>query len=194
MREVAQGIADRLGFRLVDEDIVMKAAADAGVEPHVVADVERRQSFMDRILGGFATSSDASSFVFAGGGGYLGVEGLPLSEELRDLIRSAIEETADRGDAVIVAHAASHALASREDVLRVLVTASRETRCARVAAARGLGEKEAAQQVDDGDAGRADYLRRFYGEKSELPTHYDVVVNTDRVPVEAAVAAALAAV
>ena len=50
-----------------------------------------------------------------------------MSDELRNLIRMAIEETAERGNVVIVAHAASHALAGRYDVLRVLVTASAET-------------------------------------------------------------------
>ena len=46
---------------------------------------------------------------------------------------------------------------------------------------KGLDTKEAEKAVEDADAARADYLRRFYGEKAELPTHYDIVVNTDRV-------------
>jgi cytidylate kinase len=111
-----------------------------------------------------------------------------MSDELRVLIRHAIEEAADRGNAVIVAHAAAHALGDRDDVLRVLVTASRQTRCERVAADHDLSERDAAQVVDDGDAGRLDYIRRFYGEKAELPTHYDLVVNTDRLSVDEIVA------
>ena len=125
--------------------------------------------------------------VFAGGGGYLEPE-VPVSDELRDLIRQAIEETAARGDAVIVAHAASHALAARADALRVLVTASPATRCARVAAEQGLSEKDAAaHRLGRRTRTGLDYLKRFFGEKSELPTQYDVVVNTDRLsPAEAA--------
>ena len=187
MRDVAQGVAERLGFSLVDEAIVMRAAAEAGVEPQVVENVEKRQSFMDRLLDTFATSSDASALVFAGGGGYLAPESVPLSDDLRDLIRQAIEETASRGNAVIVAHAAAHALASHDDVLRVLVTASRDTRCARFAAEQGLAEKDAAHAIDESDAARLDYLRRFYGERSELSTHYDLVVNTDRLSSQQAV-------
>ena len=141
MSEVAEGVAGRLGFSLVDEAIVIRAAQEAGVDPQVVEDVEKRQSFLDRLLDSFATSSDASALVFAGGGGYLAPEGVPMSEELRDLIRHAIEEAADRGDAVIVAHAAAHALSERDDVLRVLVTASRETRCARIAAGRASARR-----------------------------------------------------
>jgi CheY-like chemotaxis protein len=43
-----------------------------------------------------------------------------------------------------------------------------------------------ARAVNNSDAGRADYLKRFYGISEELPTHYDLVVNTDAVSVEQA--------
>jgi len=194
MREVARGVAAGLGFSLVDEEIVMRAAAEAGVEPRVVADVEKRRSFMDRALDALASSSDATAFAFSGGsGGFVAPDVLPVSDELRDLIRVAIEETAARGNAVIVAHAASHALASQPDVLRVLVTASTDVRCARVASERDLSEKDAGRAVDAADAARADYLKRFYGAKAELPTQYDVVVNTDRVSSDDAVSLVLLA-
>lgn len=61
----------------------------------------------------------------------------------------------------------------------MLVTASPETRARRIAEARGLDESEAAKVVKDEDAARADYLKRFYKLDRELPTHYDLVVNTD---------------
>ena len=94
---------------------------------------------------------------------------------MRALIREAIEEVAARGNVVVVAHAASFALAGREDTLRVLVTASPETRAGRYEGS-----------IKDSDAARADYLRRFYGVEHELPTHYDLVLNTDVVSVEKA--------
>jgi cytidylate kinase len=181
MREVAASVAGSLGFSVVDEAIIMRAAAEASVDPSVVADVEKRRSFIDRALTALSASGDATAMMFSGGtGGYLETE-RPVSDELRNLIRVAIEETAARSDVVIVAHAASHALAEQENALRVLVTASTEARRARVAAEQGLSEKDAARVVAESDANRADYLRRFFGEKTELPTHYDVVVNTDRL-------------
>lgn len=187
MREVARGVAERLGFALVDEEIVFRAAAEAGVEPQVMADAEKRRSFMERALLALGNTD------LSGVGGFV-VPETHVSDELRDLIRSAIEETAQRGSAVIVSHAASHALASQPDVLRVLVTASPSIRRARVASERDLNEKDAARAVDQSDAARADYLKRFYGAKSELPTQYDVVVNTDRLlPDEAVLLVALAA-
>ena len=32
-----------------------------------------------------------------------------------------------------------------------------------------------------GDANRADYIKRFYRVAPELPTHYDIVLNSDRL-------------
>jgi cytidylate kinase len=185
MREVAQGVAAKLKYAVVDEDIVLSAAEAADVDPSVVADAERRKSFIERTLTGFGAGADSSAIALAGGMGYQA--GMGLGEDLRGLIIQAIEETADRGKVVIAAHAASHALASRADAIRVLVTASPETRRARVAEEQGLGEKDAARAIERSDTARADYLKRFYGARRELPTQYDLVVNTDRLTPDEAV-------
>jgi cytidylate kinase len=87
---------------------------------------------------------------------------------------------------VIVAHAASYAIGRGDTILRVFVTASPETRTTRVAEAEGLDQAEAARAIKESDAGRADYLKRFYDVREESPTHYDLVLNTDAVPVEQA--------
>lgn len=180
-QEVAQLAARWLDFRLIDEDILTRAAAEAGVEREVVADLERRKSRVMSLLEGFASAGLAAGYVPAPN---VLSEGEPASDELRGLIRSVIEEVADAGSAVIVSHAASMALGEREDVLRVLVTASPRVREQRLAAGLGIDEKEAARTVKQSDAARADYIRRFYGVGAELPTHYDVVINTDQLSPE----------
>jgi cytidylate kinase len=176
--EIAQLVAERLGLRIIDEAIIARAAQEAGVEHEVVADVERRKSFIASLFRDLGTSA---GFVAAGSGYPVVDEDSLSTDDLRTLIRTAIEETADQGDVVIVSHAASIALAEREDVLRVFVTGSPEARAARVAATRGIWDDAADKQIADADAGRADYFRRFYDLRRELPTHYDLVVNTDRI-------------
>ena len=167
--DVGRLVASSLGFDYVDEDIVSDAAQRGGVSPEDVADAERRQSFLRRWLAELGTGAAVESYGIA-----------PISagappDDMRGLIREAIEQVAARGNVVIVAHAASFALADREGVLRVLVTASTETRSARYEGS-----------VEDSDAERADYLRRFHGVEHELPTHYDLVVSTDVISVERA--------
>jgi len=178
----AQLVADGLGFRLIDEDIVTRAAVEAGVDQEVVADVERRKSALVRLIEGLGPAGMGTGYVTASPEslGY----GQPVSDELRGLIKSVIEETATAGKVVIVSHAASLALANRDDVLRVFVTASPQTRERRLATVLGVDEKEAARTLKRSDAGRTDYIKRFYGIGAELPTHYDIVINTDKLTPE----------
>jgi hypothetical protein len=182
-QEAAVSVAGALGFRLIDEDIVAKAAVEAGVEQEAVADVERRKSALLRLVESLGASGLGAGYVLAPP---VPVQDQPGSDALRGLIRSVIEETAAAGGAVIVSHAASLALGERDDVLRVLITASTPTREARLASALGVEGKEAARTLKRSDAGRADYIKRFYGVGEELPTHYDLVINTDKVAPEAA--------
>jgi cytidylate kinase len=108
------------------------------------------------------------------------------SDDLRLLIQAAIHEIAKDGRAVIVAHAASITLATRGDVVRVLVTASAETRARRLVAAQRVALEAAAAVVATSDRHRRDYFRRFHDIRQELPTHYDLVVNTDVITPEQA--------
>ena len=91
------------------------------------------------------------------------------------------------------AHAASMALGKSESVLRVLVTASTSTRVRRVAEFERLVPEEAERRVADSDRERRDYFERFYQLREELPTHYDLVVNTDVLSTPQAVSIGLAA-
>jgi hypothetical protein len=171
--------AKSLGLRLIDEDIVTRAAVEAGVDRDVVADVEQRKSKLVRLLEGLGPVGMGTGMVPE-----LPPSGQPPSDELKGLIKSVIEETAAGGDVMIVSHAASLALAEREDVLRILVTASPQTRRSRLATSLDIDEDEAARAIKRSDAGRADYIKRFYGIGTEQPTHYDLVINTDRLSPE----------
>jgi cytidylate kinase len=181
--QTAQLVAERLGFRYIDDEIIAQAAAKGGISPADVADEEKRKSAMSRIVGEFGRAAVPDSYgIAAMSRPYEEVS----SEAVRSLIQDAIEETADRGDVVIVSHGASFTLSRRPDVLRVLLTASPETRMGRLSESRGLDPKEARKAIKAADAARSDYLRRFYGVEAELPTHYDLVVNTDVLSVEQA--------
>ena len=175
--EVGRLVAERLGFLYVDEDIVAGAAARGRIDPGDVADEERRKSLAIRLLEAMAHGG-GEAWAVGGSAPLLAGEELG-TDEVRALIRETIEQTAARGNVVIVAHAASWALPAGPKILRVLVTASPGTRAQRLSGAEGLDEKQAARAVKDADAGRRDYLKRFYEVGEELPTHYDVVVNTD---------------
>lgn len=189
---VARTVSQKLSFRLVDEEIIQRAAEREGVDAAVVADAERRQTFLERLFDSFAIAPLPDMMTFAPGfflarGAHETVGGLVGTEQYRQLIRDVVRETADQGDVVIFAHAAAIALGGRDDILRVLVTASPATRAARLAAVYALDPSRADAELKESDASRRAYLRDFYGVTTELPTHYDLLINTDKLaPVDAA--------
>lgn len=182
---IGRTVADRLGFRYIDEEIITLAAEKEGVDAALVADTERRKSFLARLFSGLGEGPVDVGVV---GSGVLVPEAVmtPRSENLRIVIVEAIHDTAERGQAVIVSHAASIPLAGRADVLRALITASFDTRVKRVARDGRRGTTDPARFIRDNDAGRADYFQRFYRIEHELPTHYDLVINTDALTADEA--------
>jgi len=143
--EVGRLVAERLGFLYVNEEIVARAAAKGGVDAADVADEERRKSLAARALNAIAQGGGEAWTL--GAVGPLSSREEPDSDDIRSLIRETIEQTAARGKAVIVAHAASYAIGHGDGVLRVLVTASPETRTTRVAEAEGLDQAGAARAL-----------------------------------------------
>jgi hypothetical protein len=166
-REIGELLARRLGFRYVDDGIVVSGAGAGQLYPEAVAVAESPGA-------GRKLEVDFHRF--------------EPTEHVRELIRDAIRTTADEGKVVIVAHAASFALEGRDDVFRVLVTAPTDSRRARIAA-----DGRTPKSLQQADKAREQYLKRFYGVSRELPTHYDLVVNTERLSADRAVDAIAAA-
>ncbi len=192
---IGRHVAAALGYTYADEEVIALASEKAHLDPELVEQAEHRPSVLGRLLDALATRPGIDAPLPEGVYYLPTAEPLPLStgDDLRALIREAVLEIAARGRAVIVAHAASFALGARPDVLRVLVTASPPTRAARLAATReGLDARAAARAVRDSDKDRAHYLRSFYEVRQEQPTDYDLVLNTDTLAVDAAVATILA--
>lgn len=196
--DVGQLLAQRLDFRYVDEQIIRRAAQQAQVDPALVARAEHRQPLLRRLLEKMPRGADVA--------GMVAMATVPVraaaspapgpradAADLRAMIQATIHEVAGAGQAVIVAHAASMALANVAGVLRVLVTASADTRVRRVAERERLVHEEAERRIATSDRERREYFQRFYKLPEELATHYDLVVNTDVLTIAQAADVVLAA-
>jgi cytidylate kinase len=176
---IGREVAQQLGFGYLNEAIVAEAAKIRGVDPAMISDAEQRKSLFSRLAeAALRAAPDMSSPPKL----YAFDETDMMLWDIRDAVRDA----ADRGNVVLVAHAACYACAGRSDVLRVWVTAPPSTRASRLASALGLSDKEAVKSVRQSDAGRASYLKKVYDIDEESDTDYDVVINTERLTTDAA--------
>ena len=95
-------VADTLGYRLVDEEIVQQAAESNGVSVEELADAERRTKVIDRLTRNLALAGGAAGLM-AAGAGTIDLMGGADPKSLRALIQKSIHETAARGETHFVA-------------------------------------------------------------------------------------------
>src|SRR6476469_132977 len=65
---VGRMVADSLGYRLVDEEILQQAAESSGVSVDELADAERRTKVLDGLLRNLAIAGGAAGVMSPGGG------------------------------------------------------------------------------------------------------------------------------
>jgi len=181
--EIGRLVARELDFRYVDDEIITKASEYAGVSPETVARVEQSQSLITRILEAMEASATLEGVAVTWQAAPVVVE----SRLYQNLIQRVIRETAEAGHVVLVAHGTSVPLANTSGVLRVLVTASPAVRAERLMALTDVGEPQAKKAIEYSDRERQKFFRRIHDLRQELPTQYDLVVNTDRFTVPEAV-------
>jgi len=181
--EVARRVAEALGWRLVDNDLVERIAARAGLSSEEVAGIEERTpSFIERLAQVLAT---ATPELFPPTTGTVP----ELSEAtLVRITEAVVTEAAAQGRAVLVGRSAPAVLARERDALHVKLVASRPFRI-RVAAARlGLELKDAERVTQQTDAQRERYHREHYAREWSDPVGYHMVLNTERLGYEGAAA------
>lgn len=95
---------------------------------------------------------------------------------------------------VIMGRNATVILADRPNTLHVLLTGDVEDRVKRAAQRLGISEAESAKRRAHEEDLRRQMSRTLYGWDPALPDRYDMLINTSRVPVDAAVDAIVDAI
>lgn len=167
--EVANLAGKRLGFKVLDRELVEQLAEQLEVSPRMLQlmDETRSNWFRDAILSLVEPRLvEQASYV-----GMLG----------KVMLLAAYD-----GKVVFVGRGANFLLPPKAG-LRVLVVGSRADRMRRVREREGLDLKGAERRLAELDQGRADYIRRnFYADVND-PAHYDLVVDTSAFGVDGAV-------
>jgi len=180
---VAQRVADLLGWRAVDNELVERVAAEAGLAPEDVARREERApGFVQRLARALVAGTPD-----AGPGPAIAVPITVLAEP--DLVRvteRVVAQIAAEGRVVLVGRAAAAVLATEQEALHVRVVASREYRIHVAAERLAVSPEEAARITDDTDKNRARYHREYYKREWADPVGYHMTLNTETLGLDGA--------
>ncbi len=196
-------VAQRLGYRYLDREILHRAAADAGYPDErmveALAEHERSRSFIFKILETLGRMSPVPmlpSATMREGQAYAEVMGSLIDERLiaeqertaaaekyAELIRRVIESYAEVGNVVIAGRGGQAILRHRRNALHVRVYGSPEARARALMAAEGISWEEAEGAIQQSDRSRARFLQRQFGVAWDDPSLYHLSINSDAVSV-----------
>ena len=172
---VAARVAATLGWRVVDNELVERVAARAGLTPGGRGPAGGAGLHVHRAPGSRGGRRDP------GAGGATGCRRTAASLAEADLVRlteRVVEEVAAEGRVVLVGRAAPAVLARERDAIHVKVVAPRAWRIRTVVERLGVSAEEAAGLIDETDRNRARYHRQHYHRDWADPANYHLVLNT----------------
>ena len=169
--EIAQLVANRLGWKLWDQRLTEEIARLANCPKAVVeAHEERNDPLYYRLFKSFMRGSYEGS---------INAPKLNLvdSETILKITRRVVEHAAEKGNCVIVGRGSQQFLKGRPGTFRVFLYAPREDKVRRLLA-RGKSEKEAEELVDTVDRERADFIQKCFHVEWPDRAIYHTMMNT----------------
>ena len=179
---VARAIAERLGWKLVDNQLVEEIARRAGLTTAEAQErVERSPTFVERLIRALAASNPELLTPAS-------VQPPDAADaQLQQITEQVVSEAASN-HAVLVGRAASAVIGRREDALHVKLVGSLEYRRQVIADRLSVSLDDAARKIRDVDAHRAEYHRKWYGRDWADAHNYHLVINVGWVGMDRAAA------
>lgn len=168
---ISATIADRLGWKLWDQEITEEIARRLRCKKEMVAEREERcdtmfyrlvKSFM---RGSFEPRIDTANLE------------LLDAEHLAMLFEKVVNDIADRGNCVIIGRGANYFLRQRKDAFHVFLYAPYEEKMRRIIA-QGESEREARHLLESVDGERAAFIKKYYGKVWPDRSLYNLMINT----------------
>jgi cytidylate kinase len=184
--EIAQLVAEQLGYQLFDQGLMAKIGFEAGLTQKgevvdLTAEHHHTQGVMERAFTFAPTDTLAYGAYEASGEG--------AQDRSAVVVTKIINIAYRQGNIVIEGRGGQGVLRGKPDVLQVRVVAPVEQRVAALVKRDNCIVIEAQDKIKEADASQADYIMRYFGEVINDPTLYDIMINTSKITVAAAAAA-----
>jgi len=166
--EIAARVAELLGWQVFDRELVHEIAVSTKMREQVIESLDERQK------------EAAKSWVQ----GIIDSDSISSDRYAHHLVK-VITSIAQHGQAVIVGRGANFVLDPQMG-LRVRIIAPKEIRLQRLMEKEGLTEKDARKHLRSADNRQIAFIRHYFHQDIDDPCHYDLVLNTGEMTIEAA--------
>ena len=174
-RNVAALIADELGIKVYDRDLLKKAAQNTGFSEQFFdeADEEKTRKGLRGLFLNHLSSNGLTS-------NYLS------NESIFNMQSDAIRHIHEQEDCVFIGRCSDYVLRESDRLLNVFIASDMDDRVARVIrhADEGMTESKALSLIEDIDRKRSSYYNYFTGRTWGDPAVYDICLNSSTLGYE----------
>ena len=164
-RYVGRLIADKLGIKFYDKDLIIRLAEETGLTEKYIEENEERRDPLSILNNGF-------------------YEGLTNSDHLFLKESELIRKLANEDSCVIIGRCADFILKDKKNVLKVFISGSMNDKIKRVTKFYGIDKKDAQKEINRINKLRANHYKHYTGNEWLEASNYDICINSDLYGVE----------
>lgn len=169
--EIARKLADRLGWKLWDQQLTNEIARHLECDCKVVEErEEKRDPLYYRLLKAFMRGSHEGS---------LNAPRMKMADTdcIREVAERVVKEAAECGGCVIVGRGSAYYLQPRRDAFHVFIYAPFAEKVRRLRA-QGKSESDAAQLAETVDRDRASFIKQYFGVEWPDRSRFHIMLNS----------------
>jgi cytidylate kinase len=172
--EIAEETAARLQWKVYDKEIADSIAENCNIRHDLVAQLDERaqSSVKENVERWFSTLQGRNC----------------SNDEYHSALIENLKMLAREGRSILLGHGGAYAL-QKLPGLHVRITASLPVRVRRLSERRSASTEEARRIAVKTDLERREFVRRHFATNREDAAYFHMSINTDRIPVNYAVAA-----
>ena len=178
--EIGAGLAQRLGVKLLDKQILNEVASKFGMVEEAMERIEARNPLW---------RDDFTQFYrqYMAGAEYNGLEHDQTSHQLFEAQAAAIRKIAAEESCVIVGRCGFYIFRDHPNAVKIFIHADDDCRKQRIARRYDLSESDAAAMIVDNDYSRELYTKTFTGLDWTDARNYDISLDVRKFGVNGAV-------
>lgn len=172
-RTIAKKLAERLGYKYYDKELVEQVALESGFDAAFIAEHSE-----------FAPKKSGLGFMFTAESGSPLTGGMSTADFLWCVQREVILKLAEGEPCVIVGRCADYILKDRPDALHVFIHAPLAYRIDHVLTHYGQSDVAPEVRLEDKGKRRSQYYRRYTGREWGMSENYNISLDTSLMSVD----------
>ena len=168
-REIGKKLADKLGIKFYDKELISLAAKESGMSPEIFEQVDEKAT--NSLL--YALSVGAVTI----GNNFSVVPNVPMNDRLF-LLQHDIIKKVSADPCVIVGRCADYVLKDRTDCVKLFIYADLQKRIEYAVKVHDVPREKAPSVIQKTDKSRANYYNYYSTGKWGDPKNYDLCINS----------------